>query len=174
MKPLFFLSFFLFLSCSTADEQSNENPTPNTKRETTPTTKNKLAENINTISLAYELFAAAIITTDTTKLNDLIHPELGLFIIHSNGALPEIHKIFSMAELKTEKPKLLNLNDGLFATPLLLDDLPFIDCDFPPNFYSKSGCFADTINELRNNPIWELEYYFLSIFFLLGPYSLQP
>jgi len=85
----------------------------------------------------------------------LINPELGLYIITSNGALPEIVKAHSLNKPIGLKSKILKMDISILTDSLEIGVLPVTDCDSPPLFYSKSGCFADSINDFLYQGVWD-------------------
>ena len=105
--------------------------------------------------LSYQIFTEAFKEGDQKKFNGLINQDRGLYVIKSSGALPELSNLKFVRSFDGENAIIQNLQSDLFNRPLLFEELPVQDCDNPPEFYSKSGCYADSINDLRGNAIWD-------------------
>ena len=122
----------------------------------------------------YRRFASCLKKGDAAQFNPFIHPIYGLYIIEAAGALPSVVNIHDAAllvatskaasgfESRDTVQRVSTLNKKSFfdfggaditAMPKT-EDLPQIDCDSPPEFYSKSGCFTQTVNPLMEVKIW--------------------
>ena len=154
VKPKLVLPLLIILSCSPSDEQPNQKTTSLQTKELAQPIKRTRSKTPKNIRWAYELFASAIINKDTAQLNELIHPDLGLYIIGANGALPEIVKTNSLNKPLGIKSKMIKMDPSILTDSLKIGELPATDCDAPPLFYSKSGCFGDSLNDFRNQRVW--------------------
>lgn len=102
----------------------------------------------------YSSFVAAA-TTTPAAFDVFINKETGLWIIHSNGAVPEMTNVTSIANFKMNSG--YNLvpmdHDKMICTPKE-DPLPTIECD-SKNYWSKSGCFTSQNNTFKTERIWD-------------------
>ena len=154
VKPKLVLPLLIILSCSPSDEQPNQKTTSLQTKELAQPIKRTRPKAPKNIRWAYELLASAITNKDTTQLNELIHPDLGLYIIGSNGALPEMVKTNSLNKPIGITSNMLKMDPSILTDSLKIGELPETDCDAPPLFYSKLGCFGDSLNDFLNQRVW--------------------
>ncbi|CAN5348325.1 hypothetical protein BH09BAC5_BH09BAC5_28980 [soil metagenome] len=103
----------------------------------------------------YSAFVHSATTGDDSLFNILIHPKYGLWVIHSEGALPAFTKIKSILDYKNaDGSKLLPFKREPMLSMPKEEELPVVNCD-NKNFYSKSGCFTTLENVFLEQKIWK-------------------
>lgn len=161
MKHLFliFLSAALFAACSNANSEA-----PATATDTPPkhdTIKDALADlappsDIKQFKWFYSLFVKGIASKNENNVfNKFIHPENGVYIIESNGALPQMSNVKDMDKFTSLQGKsfFTLTRDELIDDPLD-EELPKVNCDSKDG-YSKSGCFTQELNTFKDEKIWQ-------------------
>ena len=91
-------------------------------------------------------FISVCKTITSKNINSFIHPERGLWIISSQGALPEMKNVKN-----TEgnfPADFSNVKDGTNK------GLPEVDCD-AITLWTKEGCFAQNADLFSDTQIWE-------------------
>src|ERR1035437_5604675 len=68
------------------------------------------ASDIKQFNWFYSAFAQAAITGNDSMFNVVIHPKHGLWIIHSEGAMPQFTKVMKIQDFKNAIGKGLNLH----------------------------------------------------------------
>lgn len=103
----------------------------------------------------YSAFVHSATIGDDSVFNAFIHPEYGLWIIHSEGAVPSFTRVMKIGDYKTGNgKKLLPIDrDKMLAEPKE-EELPKVDCD-KKSFYDKEGCFTSERNLFAENKIWQ-------------------
>jgi hypothetical protein len=145
----------LLLGCSSPGDQTAQKEESTDLVEYQKSPSNKTTVLTKKFGLSYKTFTEAFIEGDFRKLNGLIHQDRGLYIIRSSGALPEIINLKYVPDLSGDKAIFPSLSSDLFKRPLLFEELPVQDCDNPPEFYSKSGCYVNSTNDLGGSSIWD-------------------
>jgi hypothetical protein len=106
-------------------------------------------------SIYYEQLINSLLTNDAPAFNRFIHPEYGLCIIESSGAMPQMRNGKDISRFKTLHGKsLFELDKTGFRCELKEEELPKVDCD-KEGFFTKEGCFTQEINTFRDEKIWE-------------------
>lgn len=108
---------------------------------------------------AYSLFVQACTTKDSLALLDkFISPADGIYVIESNGAMPQVKHVTTLKDYKTLQGKdLLPINrDDMICDPKD-EELPKVNCD-SKDFYSKSGCFTQENNTFKDEKIWQYSH----------------
>lgn len=155
---ILFCSSILFLgSCSSESSNGTENSDSLSAKDSL---KKKITEDlppstdIKQFEWIYSSFVAAS-TYSTKDFNIFIHPEHGLWIIRTNGALPQMKRVTDIAPEKgVDGDSLIPFNrEKMIATPIA-DALPEVNCDMP-SFWSKNGCFTSETNTFKESRIWE-------------------
>jgi len=102
----------------------------------------------------YSSFVAAAIT-DARRFNVFIHPDDGLWIIRSTGAMPEMVNVKNILRVKANNgDSLIPMNrDKMYCTPVQ-EQLPKPDCE-TKTFWSRNGCFTSEANTFSNEKIWD-------------------
>jgi hypothetical protein len=113
------------------------------------------ASDIKQFNWFYSAFAHAAITGNDSLFNVVIHPKHGLWIIHSEGAMPQFTKVLKISEYKNALGKsIIPFDKNAMMNVPKEEDLPKIDCN-SKNFYSKSGCFTSMQNVFEAEKIWK-------------------
>lgn len=143
----FFPALLVFAACNTAPEQPISN--------TVDSPQTVLAELPDSLQFAafYKAFDIDIHKTDSLEvLRKYTDPELGLWIIEANGAMPEfIHYTLLNPAALNKGVKIVSINNS--PCELKFETLPLVDCD-KPTLYSKDGCFAQKINSFADQKLW--------------------
>jgi hypothetical protein len=112
------------------------------------------ASDIKQFNWFYSAFAHAATTGDDSLFNVVIHPKHGLWIIHSEGAMPEFTKVMKVSEYKNGMGKgLLPFDRNAMMNVPKEEALPKVDCN-SKNFYDKQGCFTQMQNSFAQEKIW--------------------
>ena len=103
----------------------------------------------------YSAFAYAAIAGNDTLFDVVIHPMYGLWIIHSEGAVPNFTHVTHIMEYKKANGKsLLPFDrDPMISVPKE-GTLPVVDCE-SKNLYNKKGCFTSLQNSFKEQKIWK-------------------
>jgi hypothetical protein len=154
--PLFF--FVMLASCSNDDAASSMASDSLTAKDSL---KKAISEDlpppsdIRQFNWFYSAFTHAAVTGDDSLFNTFIHPKHGLWVIHSEGAVPSFTKVQKIGDYKLTNGKgLLPLDrDKMLAEPKE-GELPKIDCD-QEEFWNKTGCFTTEHNVFLEEKIWQ-------------------
>lgn len=103
----------------------------------------------------YSAFAHAATTGNDTMFDVVIHPEYGLWIIHSAGAVPNFTHVKHINEFRMPDGKsiLPFKRDAMMSVPKE-ETLPVLVCDDDKS-YDKSGCFTSLQNTFAEQKIWK-------------------
>lgn len=104
----------------------------------------------------YSLFVKGITTKNENNVfNKFIHPENGVYVIESNGAMPQMTNVKDMDKFTTLQGKsfFTLTRDEMIEDPAD-EELPVVNCD-SKDFYSKSGCFTQEQNTFKDEKIWK-------------------
>lgn len=154
----------LFISgCdTTVNNQANEtNAIPKDTVSVKETIKKSLQEDlppptdIKQFNWFYSAFAYAAIAGNDTLFDVVIHPMYGLWIIHSEGAVPNFTHVTHIREFKKANGKsILPFDrDAMISVPKE-GTLPVVDCE-SKNLYDKKGCFTSLQNKFYEQKIWK-------------------
>lgn len=148
----------LFLSSCGNDEKTSATTDSMSRKDSL---KKAMAEDlppssdIKQFNWLYSGFVHAATTGDDSLFNTFIHPAHGLWIIHSNGAMPSFTNVKKISEFELPNgKKLLPFDRDKMMTAPKEEELPVVDCD-KKDFYSKSGCFTSQRNVFREEKIWQ-------------------
>lgn len=134
MKIRFFIILFLiitFFSCG--DEKGKDfPPTPQDPKDSSINTQGKIENN----------FSSLLKGINISNINQYIHPEKGLWIINSSGAMPNMT---NTTQVDKNFPLDFNsVKDG---------ELPKVNCD-SKSLWTKEGCFVNEENTLPDGKVW--------------------
>jgi hypothetical protein len=103
----------------------------------------------------YSAFAYTAIAGNDTLFDVVIHPMYGLWIIHSEGAVPNFTHVNHITEYKTANGKsILPFDrDAMISVPKE-GTLPVVDCE-SKDLYNKKGCFTSLQNTFNEQKIWK-------------------
>lgn len=157
ISAFFVLAFFLF-SCGSEEESTavvtdSMSAKDSLKRmiseELAPPTE------LKQFNWFYSTFFHAVTTDNDSMFNRFIHPENGLWIIQSNGAVPQFVKVKLVSDFKFPNGKrLLPIARDEMVTEPKEEELPVVDCDKKER-YNKSGCFTSERNVFNEEKIWQ-------------------
>ncbi len=149
-KLLFVVVTLILFSCNTSENNSLEYQNTNTdfeiKESTTPVDFREV----------YTDFFTAVKDINEKRFNEYIHPEIGLFIIQQDGAMPNLTHVTDIAKFKRsyDKKYFFAFNTDFIGVEILEQELPIINCE-EFNGYNKQGCFAQQVNKLAATKFWE-------------------
>ena len=105
----------------------------------------------------YKEFFLSVVDVKEKDFNQFIHPEKGLYIIESTGAMPQMVNIRDISTFKraNDNKPFFDFDKTKVGIELIEKDIPSVDCDAPPEFYTKSGSFTQEINKFKDSRIWE-------------------
>ena len=130
---LFLASAFTVIFFSCGSEQSKDSsPTPQNVHDSIVTDSIKIEEG----------FTSIVNGINSANINQFIHPEKGLWLIQSSGAMPNMTNT-------TQVDK----NFPLDFSSVKEEELPKVDCD-SKSFWTKEGCFIQKINTFQDEKIW--------------------
>lgn len=141
------IALFIFVGCNTPERESNET-IESIKEDTLELTDNVNLRASKTEVLTPQdsflmIFSSVSEMQKTADYSSLINENYGVYIISSNGAMPQIEKSYELnAAILTKK----------ISNKAIVGELPKVVCeDF---IYNKQGCFAQEINSLLDGQIW--------------------
>jgi hypothetical protein len=105
----------------------------------------------------YKDFFTTVKDADELNFNRFIHPQHGLVIIESPGALPKASIVTDIAHFRKEynnKP-FFDFDRNTVGTEMIERELPILDCEDFPRFWSKTGTFTDYVNPLERGDFWK-------------------
>jgi hypothetical protein len=158
MRYFIFCFTLLFFAACSGDEKSNGTVGDSLSKK--DSLKRALQENlppptdIKQFNWIYSAFVRAAADGNDSAFNVFIHPKKGLWVIHTDGALPVFTHITKISEYTNIK--------GRGLLPIVFWDinkepkdesLPTVDCD-KKGFYSKEGCFSTQENKFLEEKIW--------------------
>jgi hypothetical protein len=86
---------------------------------------------------------AFVFKVTNVNINQYIHPQKGLWLIQSSGAMPEITHTYQVDK-----------NFPVDFSACIEEELPRVDCN-AKLLWTKNGCFLQKINPLKDERIWE-------------------
>jgi hypothetical protein len=103
----------------------------------------------------YSAFAHAATTGNDTMFDVVINPVYGLWIIHSEGAVPNYTHVNHILEFKKANGKgILPFDrDAMMSVPKE-EALPVVDCE-SKDLYNKKGCFTSLQNSFYQQKTWK-------------------
>ncbi len=153
---LLFLTGIVCISCSQKPSRETGKLDDSTAiRKQTLSEELPPASDIRQFRWFYSGFVKFVSLHADTLMNKLIHPEFGLHIIESQGALPHVTHVKDFAEFKTmNKKSFYDFDPRLLVCDPKEEELPKPDCN-AKDLYSKTGCFTREINPLKDTKLWE-------------------
>jgi|GEM_PF-916287 len=166
MKFIFSFGIILFFFASCGGDQKPAGDSLQAR----PTPKDSVKEAFSDLPppsdiRQFKWFYSFFVKTITTKNEDslfrfekFIHPELGLYIIEANGAVPYFRNVRNMKDFKTlEGNSFFTISrDDMICDPLN-EELPKVDCD-SKDLYNKTGCFTQESNPLKDDQPWQFSH----------------
>jgi hypothetical protein len=104
----------------------------------------------------YTDFFTAIKDINENRFNEYIHPEIGLFIIQQDGAMPSLENVTDISKFKRsyDKKHFFAFNTDVIGIEMIEQELPKINCE-EFDGYDKQGCFTQEINKLAATKFWD-------------------
>ncbi|MBI4932193.1 MAG: hypothetical protein HY841_15650 [Bacteroidetes bacterium] len=121
----------VFFSCG--NEQEKDFP---------PTPQDPKDSVVNAPKNMEEDFTPILKEINITNINQYIHPEKGLWLIQSSGAMPNMTNT-------TQVDK----NFPVDFANVKNEELPKVNCD-SKSFWTKEGCFVQEVNSFKDEKIW--------------------
>lgn len=156
-KLLLPLILLAFAACS---EKTNEPGAQNDTLSAKDSLKKAISEDlppptdIHQFNWMYSAFIHKGIAADDTAFDRFVHPGHGLWIIHTEGAIPEFVHVNHIGDFKNAAGKrILPLPQELMQAEPQEDALPLVNCD-AVNGYDKTGCFTTQQNVFAEEKIW--------------------
>ena len=87
-------------------------------------------------------FSFLVKAISIANINQYIHPEQGLWIINSSGAMPNMTST-------TQVDKNFPVDFSTVAN----EELPKVNCD-SKSFWTKEGCYVQEVNSFKDEKIW--------------------
>lgn len=133
-------------SSNTHDEVKNANFDSNINEPSTP----------DDFRDVYTDFFTAVKDKNEKRFNDYIHPQIGLFIIQQDGAMPSLSHVMDISKFKRsfDNKYFFAFNTDFIGLEILEQELPKINCEAYDG-YDKQGCFAQQVNILASTKFWE-------------------
>lgn len=103
---------------------------------------------------AYSNFFWAMIDKKEHIINTFFHPEFGVCIIESNGAMPAFTLIKDIATYKSlvNGKSFFQFDPDKVGTEPVFGELPTVICD--EQVYNKTGCFTQEVNLIGTSGLW--------------------
>lgn len=97
---------------------------------------------VNVLEKTEEDFTSLVKRISMDNIHQYIHPEKGLWIINSSGAMPTMNHTTHVDK-----------NFPVDFSAVKKEELPNVNCD-SKSFWTKEGCFAHEINSFKDEKIW--------------------
>jgi hypothetical protein len=111
---------------------------------------------------AFAIFLEALQTSDTTTINQFIHPDYGLWIIEQPGAMPKMTLVTDIRQFKREfqDRSFFTVREEVKTCDLQEEAWPAFDCadmnyDAGESGYSKDGCFVWQPDKFQKSGYWD-------------------
>ncbi|MFN7012774.1 MAG: hypothetical protein ACK4ON_00725 [Bacteroidia bacterium] len=149
-RILFVVATFILFSCNTSDNNSSENQNSNDVSEIRESTTEEDFREV------YTDFFTAVKDVNENRFNEYIHPEIGLFIIQQDGAMPNLIYVTDISKFKRSYDNMhfFAFNTDVIGVELIEQELPKINCEVFDG-YDKQGCFSQEVNKLAATKFWE-------------------
>jgi len=134
---VFFIAVTLLSACNQGNKQTQKDTSPDTSTQVTPHTP----EEVQSISEVITRFVRGYASRDNEKVNQLIHPDLGLTIIYRPGASDNFTKVDSI-DFDHPVPEYYAYPTLENEYALTFDKLPEFSCDTEK--WDKQGFICDT------------------------------
>lgn len=147
---LFVVTTLILFSCNKPQNTASDNQNSNTDSEINESTT---PEDFREV---YTDFFTAVKDINESRFNNYIHPEMGLFIIEQNGAMPSLTYVTDISKFKRgyDNKYFFDFNLDVIGVELIEQELPKMNCE-EFNGYDKQGCFTQQVNKLAATKFWE-------------------
>lgn len=156
LSPSIIAAVLLLSACGSGDNNSSPKDSLSTKDSVKKAITETLPpdEDFKQFEWIYSSFVAA--ATYNVKSTDVfIDKEEGLWVISTNGALPQMVHVNSVRGILNYKnDSLIPIDRNAMVCSLKNEEVPQPDCD-QPSYWSKNGCFTTEHNTFRQDKIWE-------------------
>lgn len=153
IKYFFFALLITVVGCGTKENKSEGKQDSSV---TTAPVSDTAIVSMDDFKETYKEFFYSIIDGKPEKFNEFIHPDLGLFIIDSKGALPAVSNVKDISKyVRADNKSFFEFDRSKVGYELIEEELPKVDCDNSPDFYTKQGAFTQAVNPLLNNKPWQ-------------------
>lgn len=153
----------LLIGCSMPDNESTQGQTSEKNDAVAPVEDDTIVVEEMPLVAGYPkqlfddfffIFSRALDQKDAEKLTGIIHPEFGLYIIESPGAIPLINRIDDPVNYQTISTgkRLLEMEYKNIVKYPKFEPLPKVICD--ENVYDKQGFFAASPDRFKQDQIW--------------------
>lgn len=147
---------FLLSSCGSGDNNSQTKDSLSAKDSVKKAITESLPpdEDFKQFEWIYSSFVAA--ATYNVKSTDVfIDKEAGLWVISTNGALPQMVHVNSVRGILNYKnDSLIPIDRNAMVCSLKNEEIPKPDCE-QSSSWSKTGCFTNEHNTFKEEKIWE-------------------
>jgi len=111
--------------------------------------------------IAFAQFFTALQNSDTTTINQFIHPKHGLWIIEQPGAMPKMTQVTNITTFKREyqNRSFFTVSEEVKTCDLKQETWPTFDCvdmdyEAGKSGYSKDGCFVAGPGKFQKSGYW--------------------
>lgn len=111
---------------------------------------------------AFGQFLKALHNSDTTALNQFIHPDYGVWVIEQPGAMPKMTHVTDIRRFKREfqDRSFFTVREEVKECDLKEEAWPSFDCadmdyDKGQSGYSKDGCFVWQPDKFQKSGYWD-------------------
>ena len=147
-KVVYLFSIIVLLSSCGNQNQSSENATSNS-------TNGADSNTVKDFKDVYSEFFSSILDDNSTIFNSFIHPQHGLYIVESSGAMLKFEKVTDISTFRSsmEKKSIFDINKTKIGLQMIEEELPTAHCD-SAGFYTKRGCYTEEVNTFKDEKIW--------------------
>ncbi len=119
------------------------------------------AGDTTSFEVAFQAFFSALQASDTTAINQFIHPKYGLWIIEQPGALPRMTQVSNIKAFKREyqSRSFFTVAQEVQSCELHEEPFPKFDCadmnyEAGKTGFSKDGCFVWKPEKFQKSGYW--------------------
>lgn len=160
MKHFFLAAFLISVIASSCGSDEQTTSVPADTMSARDSLKNSVTDNLpptedfKQFEWIYSSFVAA--ATYTVKSTDVfVNKEAGLWVITSNGAMPQmVHVMTTKGLLNYKNDTLIPIDRDPMICSLMNEEIPKPDCD-SKTFWNKNGCFTSENNTFKDEKIWD-------------------
>ncbi|MFD2248389.1 hypothetical protein [Pontibacter ruber] len=146
--------------CSCRSESSQQEEVQQRKSSAEPPAE--ILQDTSEFKAAFKEFFAALQASDTSRLDQFIHPKYGLWIIEQPGALPRMTHVTDISSFRREYQdrSFFTVKDEVTACDLKEEVWPTFDCadvdyEAGKSGYSKDGCFLWQPGKFQKSGYWD-------------------
>ncbi|MCC9136794.1 hypothetical protein ACFSKU_10180 [Pontibacter silvestris] len=166
MKYLYCLFGLLLLSACSSDTISTDSPLEAEGTDSLQAVQeepqhkgNRQTTDTTDVKAAFKKFFATLQASDTVRLNELIHPGEGVWVIEQPGAVPQMTHLQDITQFKRhfKSRSFFTVADEIQQCILQEENWPTFDCadmDGCNSGYSKDGCFIFDPTKFQQSGYW--------------------